>query len=53
MTASVGELLECSMLVQLDLIFFSRSSRPCSHLVAVFMLLLDFNDQDAATMLVR
>jgi len=32
---------------------FFCSSRACSHLAAVFMLLLDFNDRDAGTLLVR
>ena len=43
-----GHVLEC--------IFFDDffvSSRPCSHLFAVLRLLVDFNDQDIDTLLVR
>ena len=52
----MGELLERVSMVRVELKFyfdFFCSSRACSHLAAVFMLLLDFNDRDAGTLLVR
>ena len=52
----MGELLERFSMVRVELNFFFEffcSSRACSHLAAVFMLLLDFNDRDAGTLLVR
>jgi len=32
---------------------FFESARPCSHLFAVLRLLVDFNDPEVDTMLVR
>ncbi len=39
--------------VEIFFFIFLCRSRACSHLAAVFMLLLDFNDRDAGTLLVR
>ena len=52
----MGELLKRFSMVRVELKFFFEfffSSRACSHLAAVFMLLLDFNDREAGTLLVR